>query len=199
MFLMLIANIFGLFILFYFFWKTLKDDYQYEKIFNLATTTSIGLCLSLIINYYIPNLYWFWIILFGFFISFEISVYKQKMNFFESFQGLTIGSLSWLGTIYLYDAVKNASLHSFLAFWVTSICIALYFFFNAHYRSFTWYKSGKVGFSGILTLIIFFILRTVASLISINVFSFAGKLEVFFSGSTALLLFILLYNLARND
>ena len=49
---MLIANIFGIFIFFFILWKILKDDYPYEKIFNLGFLIVFGFVLGFLISYY---------------------------------------------------------------------------------------------------------------------------------------------------
>lgn len=197
MFLMLIANTLGIFTLFYLLWKTLKEDYHYEKIFNLSFLTFFGFIFGLLVTSYISKNYWFWISSISIFIGFYIAIKRQKMKFFESFEGLIIGSLFWIGFVYLSDAITSQSLASFLAFWVCSICIFIFFFFKSFYRSFTWYKSGRVGFAGVAIAAIFFIIRSVVSLFFSDIFSFSGKYEIYLSGSVALILFLLLYSLSR--
>lgn len=199
MFWMIIANILGIFILFYFLWNKLKDDYQYEKIFNLAFLTLFGFLIGFIASKYLNKEYWFWFDLAGSLTGFTIGIKKQKMKFFESFEGLVIGTLPWVSLVFLSDSVKNSSLSSFLAFWMTLICIFIFFFMASHYRSFTWYKSGRVGFAGILTAQVFFIFRIVASIFYPNVVSLVGKFEIYLSSAVVLILFLLLYSLFRES
>lgn len=194
---MVIANILGIFILFYFLWSKLKDDYQYEKIFNLAFFILFGFALGSIASKYVFSGYWFWMDLIGILLGFIIGTKKQKMKFFESFEGLVIGLLPWVSLIFLSDSIKNSSLTSFLAFWVTLICIFIFFFVASHYRSFTWYKSGRVGFAGTLTALLFFIFRIIASIFSKSVVSLSGSLEIYISSSIVLILFLLIYSLSR--
>lgn len=198
MFWMIIANILGIFILFYFLWNKLKDDYQYEKIFNLAFIVLFGLILGFLISKYFLKDYWFWTCLLGILLGFSIGLKKQKMKFFESFEGLVIGSISWISLLFLTDSINNSSLSSFIAFWMTLVCVFIFFFAASHYRSFTWYKSGRVGFSGVTTALVFFIFRTIASLFFKNVISLSGKFEIYLSSSVALILFLILYSLSKS-
>lgn len=195
---MVIANILGIFILFYFLWHKLKEDYQYEKIFNLAFLILFGFLIGhLVSRYFLPD-YWFWINLSGILLGFAIGIKRQKMKFFESFEGLAIGSLSWVSLIFLSDSINNSSLYSFLAFWMTLICIFLFFFVASHYRTFSWYKSGRVGFAGVLTALVFFIFRLIASIFFQNVISLSGEFEVYLSSSVVMVLFLIIYSLSRS-
>lgn len=198
MFLMLIANILGVFILFFLLWKALKEDYHYEKIFNLSFSVLLGFGLGLLISNFLSKEYWFWIISLGILTSFYISIKKQKMKFFESFEGLVVGLISWIGLVYLSDAIIKASLSSFLAFWICSICMFLFFFLKSFYRSFSWYKSGRVGLAGVLTAFVFFIFRLSTSLFFPNMISLVGRFDIYISGTVALILFLLLYVLAKT-
>lgn len=188
---MLIANLLGIFVFLFSLWKRLKDDYHYEKVFNLAVFILIGLSLGFFTSLKIFNSYWFWLEIVGIALGFTFAIKSQKIKFIESFEGLVIGLLPWLGLYYLANAILTHNLISFLYFWLTAVSVFLFFFLDVQYKKFTWYKSGRVGFSGIVTLAIFFVLR--AGLFYVNIF------EVVLSLTTSLLLIILLYNLSRNN
>lgn len=196
---MVIANILGIFILFYFFWKRLKDDYQYEKIFNLAFIVLFGYLIGYFTSRYLDQNFWFWIQLAGIMLGFTFGIKRLKMKFFETFEALVIGTLPWVSMVFLSDSINKSSLSSFLAFWVTSICIFVFFFVSARYRTFTWYKSGRVGFAGLVALQLFFVFRLVASIFFQNVISLSGKFEVYLSASVLLIVFLLIYSLSRSD
>lgn len=195
---MVIANILGVFILFYFLWRTLKDDYQYEKIFNLAFICLFGVLISAIISTYLQNQYWFWVSVLFVVSGFLIAIKKQRMKFYESFDGLVVAVLPWLSFVYLSDSISKSSLSSFIFFWMTLVCVFVYFFITTHYRSFTWYKSGRVGLAGILTLILFIIFRIVVAIFFPKNVLIVPNFDIYISGSSALLLILLLYNLSRN-
>ncbi|MEK7472993.1 MAG: hypothetical protein AAB625_03060 [Patescibacteria group bacterium] len=188
---MVIANLLGVFLFFFFLWKRLKDDYHYEKVFNLAVIILIGLSLGFFTSLKFFSDYWFWLEIVGVALGFTFVIKNQKIKFIESFEGLIIGLLPWLGLYYLANAILTYNLISFLYFWLVSVSVFLFFFFDTQYKKFTWYKSGRVGFSGIATLAIFFVLR--AGLFYNN------TVELILSSVAALLLIILLYNLSRNN
>ena len=52
------------------------------------------------------------------------------MKLYESFEALVIGLLPWISIVYLTNSINKSSLSSFISFWLSSICIALFFFLN---------------------------------------------------------------------
>src|SRR3989339_632177 len=140
---MVIANILGILIFLFLLWKKLKEDYSYERIFNLATLILIGLLVGFLISKKVLPEFCFFLELIGVGIGFVIGVIKFKLNFFETFEGVVIGFLPLLTLFFLSDSIKNSSLSSFLAFWLSLICIFLFFLVDTYYRSFSWYKSGR--------------------------------------------------------
>lgn len=195
---MLIANIFGITLFFFLLWKRLKDDYHYEKIFNLSFIVFFGIVIGYFISKYFP-IYWFWIQIGLVSLSFGVSIARQKMKFFESLDSLIIGLLPWLSFTFLIDAIAKSSLSSFLIFWVGLIFISLFFFLDSHYRKFAWYKSGRVGFAGVLTAGLFFLSRVVLYLIYPQTISFVPNFEIYLSGTFAFAFFLLLYRLSVSN
>ena len=192
-----IANILGIFLFLYLYWKRLKEDYPVEKIFNSGFIILIGIFLSLVISKIFPNIYWFWIIIFITLIFEAVNVFKLKIKFFESLDALVISLLPWLSLFYLSHSIENSNLFSFLAFWIGLLLIFLFFLINNFYRTFNWYKSGKVGFSGIAVIGIFFGIRGISSIFVDNLVSFAGVYERFISGTFFVCTFLLLFRLSR--
>lgn len=192
---MLIANILGLTLFFFFLWKRLKDDYHYEKIFNFGFLILLGTIIGYFVSNYIFKEYWFWIQLLITACLFMFNIIRQKMKFFESFEALIIGSLPWIGLVFLTDSVGRSSLSSFLLFWITLICVFFFFLLDSQYRKFTWYKSGRVGFAGVVTGFVFFVSRIVLYLIYPKTISFVPNFEIYFSSTFALVFFLLTYKL----
>lgn len=196
---MLIANLFGILLLLFFLWKRLKDDYHYEKIFNLSLSIFIGLMVGYLISIVaVLSTYWFWLLVLGISIGFTINIINQKINFFESFEGLTVGMLSWIGLYFLAHAIINSNLSSFLYFWFTLFLVFLFFFLDSQYKNFNWYKSGRVGFAGVVALLIFFIIRSMVSIFFPATVSIAGGIDIYLSSTVAIVLFLLLYTLTKR-
>ncbi len=160
---MVIANFIGLFFFLYLLWKNLKEDYQYEKIFNLGFVSIFGLLVGITASIVLKANYWFWLDLVSLMSGFAIGLIRSKMKFYESFDGLVVGSLSWVSLVYLANSISKSSLSDFILFWISAVCIALFFFFKSYYRTFNWYKSGRVGFAGLLTGAIYFLVRAISN------------------------------------
>ncbi|HCR35615.1 hypothetical protein A2130_00820 [Candidatus Woesebacteria bacterium GWC2_33_12] len=187
---MVIANILGFFLFFYLYWKKLKDDYSSEKIFNSGFVLVLGILLGTLFSKYLFVAYWFWITLLTIAIAQLIVIFRFKLKLFESLDALIVSILPWLSLFYLTDSIMRSNLSSFLIFWVSLTSIFIFFLFDNFYRTFTWYKSGRVGFSGLATLGIFFIIK---------LFFSAQKFEYLFSGTIAFISFLLLFKLSKRD
>ncbi|MFZ3301335.1 MAG: hypothetical protein WA152_01320 [Microgenomates group bacterium] len=195
---MLIANILGVTLFFFLLWKRLKDDYHYEKIFNLSFCILFGVIIGYFVSKQFP-IYWFWIQITSIVITFGLCLIRQKMKFFESLDSTVIGLLPWLSFTFLIDAIDKSSLSSFLIFWVGLIFIFLFFFLDSQYRKFAWYKSGRVGFAGVLTAGLFFLSRVILYLIYPQTISFIPNYEIYLSGTFAFVFFLLLYRLSVSS
>ena len=122
------------------------------------------------------------------------------MKFYETLEAFIISAFPWLSFIFLLDSVTDSSLSSFLAFIAILIFVFISYYLDAHYKNFTWYRSGKIGFAGIVTLSLFFIARSLLAIFRINVISFVSSgAEAVISGAAAFICFVLLFNLAKVE
>ncbi len=192
------------------FWGRLKEDYTSGQMF--ATGFYIifaALVLALIGLFLLPDLLhaspifsptglWFWGGVLGFVIGLILAIWKLNLKFFESFEAAGIGFFIWLALVFFIDALKNSSVVSLIALTVIIGLILLFFFFDARYKKFTWYRSGKIGFAGVASLGVFFFIRTVIALFFPFVLSLIGRVDALLSGAVSFILFLLLYNLAES-
>lgn len=191
-------NIFGFFVFLFLFWRRLKEDYVSGQIF----TTGFFIFFGLIVFYILSKIFfpgwWFWITFGGLSLGLISGVVKNHLRFYETIEAAILGILSWNALFFLGDSVRYTSLSSFIAFAVLILLLGFFYFLDTHYKNFSWYKSGRVGLSGLLTLATFFVFRSVASGFTPNIISFAPKFEMMISGAFAFILFLLIYNLARS-
>lgn len=195
---MIIANVVGIVFLFYFLWKRLKEDFHFEKIFTLGVYILAGIIIGLLISRNNLDKGWFWLSLTGGLAGFLIGLKRLKMSFFEALEALLIGLLGWLDLFYFAHSIENFNALSFVAFWVTLCLFFLFLFLEGHYRRFSWFKSGKVGFSGLVVSLSFFLIRTVIALFNLSVISFLPSGESILSGLTTLILLVMLYKLSKQ-
>lgn len=192
---MLIANILGITLFFFFLWKRLKDDYHYEKIFNFGFFILLGLVIGYSVSGYFLKEYWFWTDLIIVSLFFVLNIIRQKMKFFETLEALIISLLPWMGFVFLSDSISKSSLSSFLLFWITLIVVFFFFLLDSQYRKFTWYKSGRVGFAGVVTGFAFFMSRIILYLIYPKTISFVPNFEIYLSATFVIVFFLLTYKL----
>jgi len=189
----------GVLIFLFIFWKRLKEDYASEIIFQSATFIILGIFVGAFLSSRLFPVWFFWASLLGGSIGLTLAIIRFKIKFYESLEAFIIASLPWLSLVFLANSVATSSLSSFLAFLVILFMVFLSYFLDTHYKSFTWYRSGKIGFAGIATASLIFLLRAVLAIGRVSMLSFAGRFEAIISGVMAFCGFMLLYNLGKIE
>lgn len=198
MIILFITNTLGLLVFLFIFWRKLKEDYASEIIFKSALSTLTGMIVGIFVSWKFFPQGFLWMAFFGALLGIGVSSYKFKERFYECLEALVIASLPWISFIFLSDSVANSSLVSFFAFLITLVVMFIYYFFEQHYKGFSWYKSGKVGFAGLATLGIIFLVRSAIAVGRFNVISFVTGYEAILSGAAAFITFLLVLNLGRQ-
>jgi hypothetical protein len=199
----LLVLIFGCLVFLFFFWRRLKEDYSSSLIFSSGLTiivaVLIGVGLSKIFSglvrpgkVFVPRELWFWGGYLGFLAGFGLALRRFKIKSVETFEAGVLGLLFLLLLVY----IKSLS----LVFVLATVAVLLIFrFFESKYRRFGWYKSGRVGFSGLAAAGIFFLARMIISVSVPGATSVVGKVDLVLSGVSAFLLFFSLYNLSESN
>jgi hypothetical protein len=188
----------GILIFLFIFWKRLKEDYSPAIIFQAAFYLLLGIGVSQLLSFkLLPNLF-FWTSILGALIGLLLGHLRFKVRIYESLESAVIGLLPWMSFVFLKDSVIHASLSSFLGFLAILLIILIFYYIDTHFREFTWYKSGKVGFAGLATLALIFIIRSTIALTDTSMLTFSSNYEAIVSGASAFICFILLYNLSRK-
>lgn len=192
-----LTGLVGVILFLFLFWRRLKEDYPTSEIFTSAFYILFGALLGYTLSrFYNPGL-WFWLASLGIALALTLGVLRYKLRFFEVLESLILGILPWLGLIFLKDSIRNSSLSSFLSFFATACLLTLFSYLDASYKNFSWYKSGRVGFSGLTTLGALFLLRAAFASFFPSVISFV-KYEAILSGVAAFVIFLTTFNLARS-
>lgn len=161
-------------------WKKLKEDYQEDLIFYL-TIILVGtlLLVSKIFGAYLPDFSFFGIVVSLIFVTLY-SLKKLGFKFFESIDALSMGGLwflFFLGADWLLK-IRVFAPAAVLNILVISLSLASCKFFSGRYRRFSWYPSGKVGFPGLASLAIFFLLHGAVAFYSWPVLSFPWIINI---------------------
>lgn len=195
----LLLNALGLLLFLFLFWKRLKDDYTSNQIFSTAFVILFALVVTsiLAVNFF-PSLV-FWINAVGVSVGLTIGVLRYKLRVYESVEAVVISLLPWIGLRFLSDSITNSVLPSLIASLVILVLILLFFIFDKHYKRFSWYKSGRVGFAGLTVLGIFFLIRAIVAAAFGDVLSFWSVYDTLLSGVAAFIAFLTVFNLAQKS
>lgn len=179
-------------------WKNLKEDYLSPAIFSHGFLTIFGIITAYFISHFFLPIWWFWLAALSTVLVSAYSVLVLKFKANEVVDATIAGLYPWIIIIFLIDSVRVKSVYSLGGFFVILAIYLLYHFLNSQYKKFTWY-SGKVGFSGLSTIALFFLFRAISSLFFVDMLSFVGKSEVFLSAGAAFISFLGVFHLARKN
>jgi len=163
--------------------------------FYVIVGMALGIALGSVLGF--PR-FWFWLAVLGAWLACLAGWRRFKMRFFELFEALSLGLFYWLALVYLGNAVVGASLTSLFGFVAVGLIIFFFYFIEDRYKRFAWYKSGKLGFAGLVSLGVFFFIRAVVALFRPNMLFFSGSSDSIISSLLAFLLFLTLFNLSRQ-
>jgi len=205
----IIGFIVGIFGFLFLVWKRLVDDYKAEEIFSFGFVVLgfliVGFLTGVFLNGLFPNSsvfspsgLWFWTAFIFGVIGFIFGFYRFKLRFFEILEGAGIAFLFWFFAVSFAFSLETTNLKLLLFSTATGILIAFFFFIDSRYKSFNWYKSGKIGFSGLTILGLFFLFRAILALFDPTMISFIGKLDAIVDSVVAFVFFVTLFNLSGN-
>jgi hypothetical protein len=191
-------NTLGALIFLFIFWKRLKEDYVSSMIFTTAFYMLVGILLGRLVSFYFVPKWWFWTESLGLATGLSLGILRHKLRVFESIEAVVPGLLVWLSLFFLENAIDESSLSSLFSSLVVILFVVLFFFLDNRYKGFAWYKSGRIGFSGLTALGVFFLARAVVAATFPYVLSFVGTWDAIISSIIAFFAFLTVFNLARQ-
>lgn len=190
--------ILGFFLFLYLFWSRLKEDYVGNQVFSTGLFALTGIILGnlLFFNYF---QHWFlWSGVFGGLVGSLLGIFKYKLRFFEVLEAAVLGGLFLLGLFLLALFILEKDVVSLGGALVVLLHILGFELIDKHYKTFTWYRSGKVGFTGLAIAGVFFLTIAFIAVSFSGMISFVNRNDAIISGLLAFLSFIALYNLSRK-
>lgn len=163
MFANILVYFLGAVIFLFIFWKKLKDDTTSDIVFSVG---------FLVIAAILVTQKYFWLQLIAITLAASFGIWKFKMRINEVFDALVIALLPWLALVFLKTSVVKVSAPAFVGFIMILVLIGVYYLVDAHYKKFTWYKSGRIGLSGAVVSILFVLIYIVLATFLPNVLSF---------------------------
>lgn len=195
----LLVNAVGILLFLFIFWRRLKEDFASEIIFRIGFHILLGVGIAVLVSLNFFHSFFLWMALFGGVVGLIFSIYRIKIKFYETFEAFIIASLPWLSVIFLQDSVIHSSLSSFLGFLGILFLLFVSYYLDANYKNFSWYKSGKIGFSGLTVLCLIFLIRFALALLGITMLSFVGQIfELVATGLGIITCLVMLFNLGRT-
>jgi len=191
-------NLLAALVFLFLFWRKMREDYTANQIFTTAIYAILGGALGVGIAFKFVFVWWFWPLMIGVFLGFGVGVWRFHLRFYETLDALIFSLLPWLAVFFLSDSIVNLKLSSLIASALVFGLVGLYWYLDNHYKNFSWYRSGKVGFAGLTTAAAFFLVRAALAIPFGYVLSFSGKFEALISAITAFIFFLLIFNLSRQ-
>lgn len=180
------------------YWKRLREDYSESYVFTSAFYVLFGLTISVLISLYYFDDWWFWFGFIGALAGTFAAIFKFKLRAFETIESSVLGTLNILILVFFYDFVVNLKIISGIASLIILFLIALFIYLDKNYKNYVWYKSGKVGFSGLAILGVFFLIRGTVALFLGDVISFVSGYDTFLSIIISFVSFLMVFNLSRT-
>jgi hypothetical protein len=194
----IVLNILGLIIFLFLFWKRLKEDYLPNQIFSTYFYILFFTLTFYLVSINLFSSWWFWFTYLGFILGLISGLLRFKLKFYETFEAAFLGFLICFSMYLLGDSVRNLNLTSFIGFVISIKVVGISQFIDIHYKNFSWYKSGKVGLTGLILSIIFFLVRVLAYIFFPNTLSFIQNYEIYLSSISSFIFLVLTYNLSRS-
>jgi len=188
----------GVLLYLFFFWKRLKDDYIRNQIFTTAfyglAFLGIGYFMSL---YTLWNLR-FWLSLGGAVLGFALGIFRYRLKILEVFEGAVLGLLAIFALVMVGELIITKDIIYLFSFAVLLLLIILFHLLDKYYKGFAWYKSGRIGFSGLTVAGVFFLIYTVVAMTLSSVISFVGNKDFIVSFALSALCFSVVAKLSKQ-
>lgn len=140
-------------------WKRLREDYPPEPVFSVTLVLlGVGLLAASFLGAVGDFSFWIGTLLLS--VAGFYTIKKLGFKFFEFVDAVVPAFFLLSFFVSLASVVKNPTNPVLLAqVAVPLFSLVVYNFFIARYRQFSWYPSGKVGFAGLSSLGVYFVLR----------------------------------------
>lgn len=208
---LIIASIVGFIVFMFFSWRRLKDDYASSQIFSTSFYILIGVLAGFSISrffltqrlypmpYFNPDGLWSWGSFLGFVVGFFVGIRRFGLKFFESIESFGISALFWYAIVMFFYSVFLSNYYLLMHFGFVVFLIFAFFILDTRYKTFTWYRSGRVGLAGLLIFSIYFLIRAIVAMVMPSMISFVGRIDSLISASVSFVIFLLIYNLSMEQ
>jgi len=170
------------------FWRNLKDDYLPSQIFSLAFNVFLSAALGFYVWRYVGNLA-FWVVILSLLLGYIIGSIRSRIKIYDGLDGAVISILiSVLFSSLLLFKFRSSQLVLFYGMIAAGIII--YSLVKKNYKSFVWYKSGRRGFSGLFVIGVFFLTRSIVSIVKPELTYYLYEYDIIISGLISFMSFL---------
>lgn len=188
----------GILLYLYNFWKRLKDDYTRNQIFSTAFYGLALLVVGYMFSIYFFQSFMFWFTLMGAVVGFIIGIFRYKLKILEVLEAAVLGLISLYAFILLAELIVTNEIFYLFSFVVMILLVLLFFLLDRYYKGFAWYKSGRIGFSGLTVSGVFFMIYAVIAITLGSMISFVSNKDALIASFFALTSFMVVLRLARQ-
>ena len=184
----------GLFI----FWKKLREDYVTSQIFGFGFLVYFAFILAVALVGMVSFEFRKWLLLIFPVTAGVVYGVKYKMRFNEIFNSAS--TWVYLASIYYYLLMlfKHNNFFNLISVTISILAIGLFYFLETKYKNIVWYKSGKIGFSGSIILVLFFLVNFIGGITNSNLVFFSGRINAIISLGVVLAIGTYLFRLSRK-
>lgn len=182
------------------YWVRLKEDYSGDVIFTcFFLSVALAAFFSIFLSWLLKGVGWvYWGVLLGVLLGVIVGNLKFRMRFFEGLEGAILGILVLNVVGFAYISISSFSMFAILMISNAIVWLVVFFLLDRRYKDFGWYRSGKIGFSGLSSLGGFYLTSCLIALVVPTMVFFTSQIDVIISGIISFLSFLAIYNLSRQ-
>ena len=179
-------------------WKKLRDDYIASQIFSLGFGIYFSLVAGFLLFHFFKFSYSEWFIVAAPVVVVLYLSNRGRMRLNELVNALA--PLLYVSNIYYYlmlVILKN-NYFALIGIFLSILFIIFYFLLEKNYKKLQWYKSGKIGFSGLFVLSVYFFMNSALAILIPDMVFFSGKINAIISMLLGLIFAFALTRLSKK-
>jgi hypothetical protein len=193
----IVLIVFCFFIFCFVFWRELKEDYIPSQIFSTALTIGFLFLVAYTLTSYFLKQYRFWFLVFSVILGYIIGSKRTGLKYYEGYDNMVLGALISLVASAVI-LIKHWGIDWILFYASVVLSLSVFVLIKKNYKAFIWYKSGKRGFSGLFTVGVFFLIRSIISFAKPDFVLSLTEYDMFISGLISFASFLNIFILANK-
>jgi len=179
-------------------WKKLRDDYIASQIFSLGFGIYFSLVAGFLLFHFFKFSYSEWFIVAAPVVVVLYLSNRGRMRLNELVNALA--PLLYVSNIYYYLmlVILRNNYFGLIGVFLSVFFLVIYFLLEKNYKKLQWYKSGKIGFSGLFVLSVYFFMNSALAILIPDMVFFSGKINAIISMLLGLIFAFALTRLSKK-